>query len=709
MSYRVGVDSGGTFTDFLVVDDEGTRLTHKTASTPDDPARAVIEGLAEIAQFLGRTPEMFLGAVDLIVHGTTVATNALLTRRGSLGGLICTEGFRDVLPLRDGRREQPYDNRLPVPVPLVPRYLRAPVAGRLDSNGVESAPLDEDGVRGAAEEFAREGVEAVTVCLLHAPMDSRHEQRAAEIVREMLPDAYLTTSSELLPQSGYFERTSTSVMNSYVAPIIARYMRSLTDHLTVGGFDGVLLLMQSNGGVTTPDQMTRSAVLSLLSGPASGPGAGLAETEPLGRSDCITIDMGGTSFDAAIVRDGTPLVMTDGWVDRWRLALPMLDIHTVGAGGGSIAHVTEGGLLQVGPFSAGADPGPACYGRGGEYATVTDADVVLGYLDPAAFLGGRMALDVDAAREAIEASVARPLDLEVLAAAAGVYDVVNVNMAAGVREVTVNRGWDPRDFPLVVAGGAGPVHAANIADEMGIPVLVVPRESSVFCAGGMLLADFKHDFVRSHTSLLDALEPATLEGLWTEMRRQGEEIIAAEGLPASAARFVPSLDLRYEGQWHEINVTLDAAQIDAPDLAEIEKHFHREHDLLFGYASAYMPVETVSVRLSAVGATESPPYSTTAVAGDEKAALRGERPVWSRRARQLVDTCIYDGRALGPGAAFGGPAVIELPTTTIVVPETYTALVDSRGSFVLCAASHEDDVRQSLERHTTLVNKTSDV
>jgi N-methylhydantoinase A len=695
MTYQVGVDSGGTFTDLLVIDGDGNRTVHKTSSTPDDPARALVNGLTEVAERLGVDVAAFICDVDLIVHGTTVSTNALLTRRGASAGLLCTEGFRDTLPLRDGRREEPYNNRLPVPVPLVPRYLRLGIPGRFDYTGKELVPLDESAVRAAAQTLLDNEVEAVTICFVHSPANADHETRAAEIVRELMPDVTLTVSSDLLAQVGLFERTSTAVLNSYVSPIISRYMSSLTDSLAQVGFAGVLLLMQSNGGVAAPEVLSRRAALSLLSGPASGPAAGLSVVAPLGRRDCITVDMGGTSFDAAIVQGGEPLVMTDGWVDRWRLALPMLDIHTVGAGGGSVAFASAG-MLRVGPFSAGADPGPACYGRGGTYATVTDADLVLGYLSDGGLLGGSMTLDSEASRRVIASEVAVPLGMDLLQAAAGIYEIVNVNMAEGVREVSVNRGWDPRDFPLVVAGGAGPVHAAAIAEEIGIPVLVVPRESSVFCAGGAMLADFKHDFVRSLKGLLGELPVEDFTSRWRSMRTEGLDTLAAEGIDAANREILPAVDVRYKGQWHELTMEMDPAAIDDPDLVDLAKRFHAKHDQLFGYATPDMPIEVMNTRVRAVGRTGR---STTmaSVAGSGSTALpTGHRDAWSRQERAMVPFALYAGLDLGTGDHLCGPALIELPTTTIVVPESFTAVVDHQGSFVLYSAAAADEVEALL-------------
>ncbi|WP_239010486.1 MULTISPECIES: hydantoinase/oxoprolinase family protein [Rhodococcus] len=682
-SIRIGVDVGGTFTDFLVVHEDGTRLVHKTSSIPSDPSTAVVKGLTEIAERRGETLTGLLAQVHTIVHGTTVTTNALLTRTGAKTGLLTTEGFRDVLQMRDGTREDAYDNRLTPPAPLVPRALRRPVGGRLDHEGTEVTPLATDDVRAAAELFRREGVEAVAVSFMHSHAGDEHERQAADILAAELPGVYLTRSSELLPQVRYYDRTSTAVLNSYAGPIITRYLRVLTEALDAAGFTGILLLMQSNGGVATPDELARRAALSLLSGPASGPTAGLLEVAPHGWDRCLTVDMGGTSFDAAVVNDGRPLVMTDGQIDRGRIALPMVDIHTIGAGGGSIAYVDEGGLLRVGPESAGAVPGPACYGRGGTRATVTDADVVLGYVDPASFLGGDIPLDREASIEAIRRDVAEPLGISVEEAAAGIYDVVNVGMAAGVREITVRRGLDARDFPIVVAGGAGPVHAAAIARELEIPVLVTPRESSIFCAAGMLVCDFQHDFVQSHKAELAALDTGELLGIWHDMAMRGRKILAEEGVADTEVTLQPSLDMRYRGQWYEINVPLDPSSLDGVDLADVAERFHAMHDALFGYRSPDMPIDVLNIRLSVVGTTPKPRLDSAVVPTGDGTGRIGTRPIWSVLHRTMVEAAVYDGHGLGVGAHLEGPAIIELGTSSVVVPDEFAVEVDDRGSFVL--------------------------
>jgi N-methylhydantoinase A len=681
MTYRIGIDVGGTFTDFLVIGDDGLRIVHKTSSTPRDPSLGLVTGLEEIASRTGQPLSTFLGAVELVVHGTTVATNALLTRRGAHTGLLCTQGFRDTLALRQGTREAPYDNRLQPPEPLVPRYLRLGVAERTDYKGDEVTSLDEDGVLEACARLAAEDVEAVAISFLHSPTGPAHERRALELCREAMPGAYVTASSDLLSQVRYYDRTSTTVLNAYVGPIITRYLEALVGRLDDLHFGGILLVMQSNGGVATPAEVSERAALSLLSGPASGPTAGLWQLAPHGERDCLTIDMGGTSFDAALVKDGAPLVMTDAIVDRWRLALPTVDIHTIGAGGGSIARVDEGGLLRVGPQSAGASPGPACYGRGGTEPTVTDADLVLGFIDETTFLGGEMRLDRAAAERAIDERLAQPLGIGVVEAAAGVYDVVNVAMATGVREVSVRRGLDPRDFPLVVAGGAGPVHAAAIAHELEIPMLLVPRESSIFCAAGMLMSDFKHDFVRAYKATIETADLARIGELLAEMEAQGRKILAGERVEPGQIVVQAALDLRYVGQWHELTLPVDEL-----DAGKIASAFHAQHDLLFGYSTGEMPVEVLSCRVTTTGITAKPNQAVLVEAGaGAEAAQVGERPVWSPLERRLVDTPVFDGTALGAGASLPGPAIVELANTTIVVLDGFELLVDRYGSFVLYA------------------------
>ncbi|MFQ5496221.1 MAG: hydantoinase/oxoprolinase family protein, partial [Phycisphaerae bacterium] len=441
MGVKVGIDVGGTFTDFLLSRPGEEPRIYKVLSTPDDPSIGLINGLTEIAADAGLSITEFARSIDTVVHGTTVTTNAVLTRSGARTGLLTTHGLRDALEMRRGVREEQYNNRYTNVVPLVPRFLRAPVRGRLNYRGDPIDPLCLDDIREAISLFKREKIEAVAVCFMNAFANREHEQQAAGLVREEMPDAYLTVSSEFLPSIRFYDRVSSTVLNSYVGPRLSAYLDNLVARLREIEFNGVLLVMQSNGGVMSPEVARSSPARTLLSGPAAAPEAGLGYVRSHGQTSCITVDMGGTSFDAALVRDGVATVITEGQIDRLRIALPMLDIVTIGAGGGSVGWIDEGGLMRMGPQSAGAEPGPVCYGKGGTRPTCTDADLVLGYLDGDFFAGGRITLDADAATRAIDKHLAAPLGLSVEQAAAGMVRVINTNMAQGVRAISIKRGF----------------------------------------------------------------------------------------------------------------------------------------------------------------------------------------------------------------------------------------------------------------------------
>jgi len=562
MSYKIGIDVGGTFTDFLLAFDDGSSKIYKVLSTPQDPSVATMGGLKEMAADLDLSLQEFLHDVSVIVHGTTVTTNSVLTYSGAKTALLTTKGFRDVLEMRRGIREEQYNNRFMNVPPLVERYLRLPIDERLDYSGKVMTPLDTDEVQNAVDFMIAEGVEAVSVCFMNSFANSRHEEQAAEIVQNNLPNTYLTVSSRLVPSIRFYDRVSTTVLNSYVGPILRQYLRSLVSKLQQVQYNGILLIMQSNGGVISPDLAIETAASTLLSGPAGGPVAGVEYAAIQGYEDCITVDMGGTSFDASLIKDRTPMVTTAGEINRLKIALPMLNVVTIGAGGGSIGWIDEGGLLKMGPQSAGANPGPACYGHGGEFPTCTDADLVMGYLDKDFFAGGRIPLNLDKARYAVAKHIAKPLNIDVYEAAAGMYNVINVNMAAAIREVSIKQGYDPRDFPLVVAGGAGPNHACMFARELEIPVIIIPRESSIFCAAGMLRSDLKHDFVRTHVTPLLEADGRILRRLFDEIQTEGIRLLQSEGIPPERIRHQVSLDIRYINQYHEVNVKILPEEIE---------------------------------------------------------------------------------------------------------------------------------------------------
>ncbi|MCQ3924045.1 MAG: hydantoinase/oxoprolinase family protein [Rhodocyclaceae bacterium] len=674
----------------------------KSLSTPSDPSIAVVNGLTDIAaaQNPPLTLEAFAPHIDTIVHGTTVTTNATLTHTGAKSALLTTEGVRDALEMRRGIREEQYNNRYANVKPLVPRYLRAGIKGRLDRAGREVAPLDLDQVRQAIALFKQEGVQAVSVCFMNSFANPAHEQAAAEIVKKEMPGAYLSVSTDLLPSIRFYERISTTALNSYVGPKLNHYLDQLVGRLKGIGFKGLLLIMQSNGGVISPQLAREKAALTLLSGPAGGPGAGLFYVRPHGQDKCITTDMGGTSFEASVAV-GNPMIKNDGEIARHKIALPMLDIHTIGAGGGSIGWLDEGGLLRMGPQSAGADPGPACYGKGGTLPTTTDANVVLGYLDPNYFAGGRMKLDVAAARQAIETHIARPMGLSIEEAAAGMYRVACNNMAQGVREVTIKRGFDPREFPYIPAGGAGPIHSCLICEELEIPFQIVPRESSVLCAFGMLMSELKHDFVRTFVARLEAIDWPRLTQIIDEMSAEGARQLTEERIPEARRRHDIKFDCRYIKQYHEVSFLVPRDLIDRRDTAAIARLFHAEHNRLYGYSleQENTPLEIINVRVQSVGLTDKPSYKEEAWAGtDAGKALKGRRSVYIPETQAFREVPIYDGHKLRFGNRVEGPAMIEEETTAIFVSDSFDGAVDGLGSFVLFRKGREDLVKSCLSK-----------
>jgi N-methylhydantoinase A len=681
MGYRIGVDVGGTFTDFLLYGASGDPRPAKTPSTPADPSEGFMAGLAELAEAEGKSLEAFIRDVELIVHGTTVTTNAILTGNVARAGLLTTRGFRDALAMRRGIREAQYDNRYTAPPPLVPRWLRLGVTERTSLDGRVLTPLDLAEARVALESLRAAGVEAVAICFLHSWANPAHEEAVERLAVEILPDAYVTRSSALLPQIRFTERVSTTVLNVAVGPVFLRYLDRLTARLAAAGFRGALLIMQSNGGVAAPFRARMAAATTLLSGPAAAPTAGLAFAAPQGARDFITVDMGGTSFDVCLVKDGAAAMTSEGRIARYPFGLPTLAIHTIGAGGGSIGWIDEGGLLRMGPQSAGADPGPACYGRGGKRPTCTDADLLLGYLDAGRFLGGRLPLSIEAARSAVGALAGR-LGRPMEEAAAGMVEVIDANMAAGIRAVTVERGHDPREFLLVVGGGAGPVHAAGIARELGLRRILVPRSSSIFCAVGLLLSDLRHDFVRSYVAAFERIERKRLEEIARALQADARRALEAEGIDPATAVTTLGCDVRYLGQYHELAVPWLVDELESGDLTGVAKRFHDAHDRLYGYALPEAPLELVNLRAVVVGSTPKPPLPEMAP-GQASDALRAHRPVWVAEERAFVPAEVYDGEALGSGARLEGPAIVELPTTTVVLSPGWRCETDRHGSFLL--------------------------
>jgi N-methylhydantoinase A len=686
MSLDVGIDIGGTFTDFMLVDEEsGRRHAFKSPTTPADPSEGLMDGLAGLGEQLGYTLPELVARLRLIVHGTTVATNAILTGSGARTGLLTTEGFRDVLEMRRGVRSRKhlYDNKYVAPPPLVPRYRRLGVAERVDAEGRTVRPLDEDSLRRAVEELLAQDVDAIAVCFMHSYANSEHEQRARELLEELAGDRFLSISAEVCPQVRLYERVSTTAMNAYVGPVVARYLERLTGRLAEAGFGGALLVMQSNGGVATAETIAPLPVTTVLSGPAAGPVAAKAHTEAQGASDCVLVEMGGTSFDASLVKDGAVAVAQSGEVDRNAIAVPMTEIHTVGAGGGSVAWLDDGGLLRVGPQSAGADPGPAAYGRGGDRATVTDADLLLGYIDPDHFLGGRLRLHRDLAQDAVHRLIAEPLGLDVAEAAAGVYEVVNLKMAAGTKDMVIRRGYDPREFPLVVGGGAGPVHVGAIALELGVDVVVVPRLAAVLCAAGMLLADLRQDSVSSYGRPWQDSERASASRILDELVAGARQGLADAGVGEERQVAVVGADVRYVGQHHEVAVTFPRAALDGDD-DPLAAAFHHRHEELYGFSLPESALEVMNLRATVLGRRDKFDVADgPSTNGKHPSPSKGSRQVWLPSAGEFADVEVFDGALIPPGGRIGGPAVVEEESTTLFVPEEFDLEVDRSGGFVM--------------------------
>ncbi|HET7263063.1 MAG TPA: hydantoinase/oxoprolinase family protein, partial [bacterium] len=529
-SYRIGIDVGGTFTDAVCVDGAGAVTLAKAASTPADPSVGVLDAIQTLAERLGVDSRALLAATSQIVHGTTVATNALLERRGAKVGLLTTEGHRDVLEMREGLKPDRYNLRMPPPVPLVPRALRLGVRERTRADGTVAVPLARPSLDRSIRALERAGVDSVAICYLHGYRNPRHELATRDAVRRRLPRAYVSPSWDVLPQIKEYERVCATVINAYVGPALERYLTRLRSRLRAAGYRRHVFVMQSHGGVASISEAARLAAGAILSGPAGGVAGGGYAARLLGDGDLITFDMGGTSTDIALLEDGRPRVTGDRRVSGHTLAMPSVDIHTLGAGGGSLARVDAGGILHVGPESAGAEPGPACYGRGGTGATVTDANVVLGYLDPETFWGGRRRLDAAAAHGAVDAIAGR-FGSTTIDAARGIYDVVNTAMAEGIRVVSVRRGIDPRRFALLAFGGAAGLHATAVAAMLDIGRVVVPRQAPVLSAWGMLAADLRYNVVRTHVGEIHRVGAGRLRKLFAEMEREGRGRLA----PAVAA------------------------------------------------------------------------------------------------------------------------------------------------------------------------------
>ncbi|WP_336359398.1 hydantoinase/oxoprolinase family protein [Haladaptatus sp. ZSTT2] len=670
---RIGVDIGGTFTDIVTIHD-GEVTVSKTPSTPDSPDEGVINGLRKVRERDG----FDAAEIGFLAHGTTVATNAVLEGEWADTALITTEGFRDVLEIGRQARPDIYDFQVEKPVPVVERDRRYEVRERLDERGNVLTELDEAEVRSLAAKLIDADVDSVAISLLYSFEDDSHERRIRELLREEGLDASYSLSSGVLPEIREYERTLTTALNGSLKPVMDRYIGKLEEKVEAEGVGAELKIMQSNGGIITADIARERPVNTLLSGPAGGVQGATYVCGLSDESNLITMDMGGTSCDVSLVEDGTPLVSTDTNIGEYPVSVPTIDIHTVGAGGGSIAWIDAGGALRVGPKSAGADPGPICYGRGGTQPTITDANLLLGRIDPSAFLSGELDVELDDVRRIVNDQIADPLDMTVTEAAQGILDVANANMARALRVVSVERGYDPREFGLVAFGGAGPLHACKLAEELDIPKVIVPRTAGVLSALGLLISDILYDYSTSRVRPWKDITPELLGAQFAEFAEKGEKRLAAEDLDAAAMQFERTVDLRYAGQAFELSVPVPAGELDDAKLSTIAERFHDRHEQRYGHAYRDEPVELVTIRLRARGVVETPDLRPTDSGGEVDDAVTSSREV--AFGGETHNTLIYDRSDLPTGASFEGPAIVSGVESTVVIHPGQQVSIDDFGS-----------------------------
>ena len=686
--YRLGVDVGGTHTDLVLLDTASGGIdVEKVSSTPANPAIGVLEG---VHRFLdkGVAP----GDIDFFSHGTTITTNALLEMRGADVGMLITEGYRAIQEVQTQARDgNPFDYFYKKPTPIAAQSRTREIPGRIDFEGNELVPLDEDAVRRAAAELRDAGVRSIAVCYLFSYMAPSHEQRTRDLVHEVFPEAHISLSSEVLPRIREWPRMSTTLLNAYLEPVLSTYIASLADRLDeVGVVTQQRFLMQSNGGVMPFASAINGGktVHTLLSGPAAGAQASAYLAREDAKRGLVTLDMGGTSCDIAFIEGGAPLEVTEGVVARRQLDVPALDLTTISAGGGSIAWVDRGGFLNVGPQSAGADPGPACYGKGGEDPTVTDADIVCGFLNPDYFLGGAQTLDAAASEAALKAKVAVPMNMTPLEAAAGIRRIVDMRMADEVRVFAAKRGVDAHDFTLLPFGGAGAVHAAAVADELGMRRILVPPRPGAFSALGLLCTDVVHDYIRSELRPMDQVAPAHAEAIFVELEDRARAELKEEGLDPADAHFHREFDLRYTGQGYELRVSLDGigdGALDTAAMGAARDRFDERHAQIHGHAAKEKPVEVVSYRVRV--RVDVPKYQPTPVEAAADAAVpadagKGTRTIYFDGA-SAVETSIFERSKLPAGARLDGPVVVEQLDATTVVPAGWSVSVDQDMNLIL--------------------------
>jgi N-methylhydantoinase A/oxoprolinase/acetone carboxylase beta subunit len=692
---RLGVDVGGTFTDLIYVDDEtGAILVHKVATTPEDPSQGTVQGLREIAEQAQVAPS----ELDQVFHGTTIATNIVIEHTGARIGMITTEGYRDILHIARHKKPLNFSNYQDLPwqrYPIVRRRHRLTVPERVSKDGSVLVPLDEDAARARVRELKDAGVEAVAVCLLFSFVNPEHERRVAEIVREEFPEAFLSVSSDVLPQYREYERFSTVCLNAYVGPKVAGYVRRLEDALERMEVRTQLHLMTSASGVSTPDAAVERPVNLLMSGPVAGVVGGIFAGKQAGHANVITLDVGGTSADIGLAQEGRLRMkhLLDTRVGPYQAMIPMVDVDTIGAGGGSIAYVDQGGIYRVGPRSAGADPGPASYGRGGTEPTATDAMVNLGWLRPEAFLGGEMELRADLARTAFEEGPAKALGMTVEEASMGAIQILTHSMVQSIEENSVRKGYDPRDFALVAEGGAGPFFAAQIALEVGTPWVVVPPYPGVTAAMGLLATDMVYEFGATVYQRVSKLDASALHQAFEELERRARGQLEEDGVPSERMLVQRVCECRYLGQGYELRVDAPSGAVDTTWIDKVRRDFHEIHEREYSRRFEDSDIEIPNIRVRGIGLM--PPLEMPEVeqgADSPEAALEDEREAWFRvdGSLEAVATRFYSRAELRYGNRLEGPAIIGQYDSTTAIPPGHAAHVDRFGNIVIEVAASEE-------------------
>jgi N-methylhydantoinase A len=679
MAYRLGVDSGGTFTDVVLFNEDSGKLSiTKTPSTPANPSIGVHNGIEKIL----RTEKADPKDISSLIHGTTVATNTLLEYKGAKTALLLTRGFKDILSIVRQDRPKMYDYFEQRPAPLIPRELRFEVGERILYNGEILELLNESDVQQAISAIKDMGITTVAVCLLHSYVNPKHELHIKELFRKRYPEATVSLSCEILPEIREYERMSTTTINAYVMPIIERYLGDLVSRLTSGGLDVSLNVMQSNGGIMPSSATGQKSVATILSGPAGGVLGSHWIAKLAGLENIITIDMGGTSADISLIASGKYHITKESEIGGHAIKIPMIDINTIGAGGGSIAWIDTGGLLRVGPQSAGASPGPACYGIGGVEPTVTDANLVLGRLNPHFYVGGEMPLDVELAKEAVKTQVANPLGLSLEEAAEGILEVVNANMTRGIRRVSVERGHDLRHFCMFAFGGGGPLHAADLASGLNIPKILIPISPGVNSAVGLLIADFRYDYSKTFLTELSSVSLQDLNRQYGTLEDLGLRQMLGEKIKRENIIFNRSADMRYAGQGYEIEIPVPQGELGIEQINEIKRAFHDTHASLYGYRQDDAELEFVYLRLAVVGTVKKPGFYKEPLSGEDASpAFKETRKVFI--GGTYIDTPVYDRTLLRPNNRLEGPAVVEQLDSTTLLKSGQTAKVDEYFNLII--------------------------